>query len=80
MLGNWFKDQWTTAGVPGSAHGLRMAGAERLANNRTAPDEIRGFLGHKTNAQGSVYTDKADRARLADLGLATMSNPPAPLD
>ncbi|MCV2864566.1 tyrosine-type recombinase/integrase [Albidovulum sediminicola] len=73
-LGNWFRDQCTAAGVPGSAHGLRKASATRLADNEATPDEIRGFLGHKTNKQGSTYTDKADRGRLADNALAKVSN------
>lgn len=58
------------AGVPGSLHGLRKAGATRLANEGATPDEIRTFLAHKTNKEGSTYTDKADRSRLANSGLA----------
>ncbi|MCV2869267.1 hypothetical protein OEW28_11580 [Defluviimonas sp. WL0002] len=65
-LGNSLRDQCTAAGVPGSAHGRRKASATRLANDEATPDEIRGFLGHKTNNQGSTYTEKADRGRLAD--------------
>ena len=69
-LGNWFRDQCKAAGVPGSLHGLRKAGATRLANAGATPDEIRAFLAHATNKEGSTYTGKADRARLADSGLA----------
>lgn len=71
-LGNWFKDQCRAAGVPGSAHGLRKAGATRLANHGATPDEIRAFMAHKTNKEGATYTKKADRARLADSGLSKM--------
>ncbi len=71
-LGNWFKDQCKAAGVPGSLHGLRKAGATRLANAGATPDEIRAFLAHATNKEGSTYTGKADRARLADSGLAKL--------
>lgn len=82
-LGNWFRDRCKEAGVPGSLHGLRKAGATRLANAAASPDEIKAFLAHATNAQGSTYTRKADRARQADSGLGklvTMSNPLPELD
>jgi integrase len=72
-LGNWFRDQCRAAGVPGSLHGLRKAGATRLANAGATPDEIRAFLAHATNKEGSTYTGKADRARLADSGMAKLS-------
>jgi hypothetical protein len=79
-LGNWFRDCCNAAGVPGSLHGLRKAGATRLANAGATPDEIRAFLAHETNAQGATYTKAADRARLGDSGMAKLSNLPAKLD
>ena len=72
-LGNWFRDQCRAAGVPGSLHGLRKAGATRLADAGATPDEIRAYLAHATNKEGSTYTGKADRARLADSGMAKLS-------
>jgi len=73
-LGNWFADQCRAAGLTGcSLHGLRKAGATRLANAGATPDEIRAYLAHKTNQEGVTYTKKADRARLADSGLARLS-------
>lgn len=69
-LGNWFRDRCKAAAVPGSLHGLRKAGATRLANAGATPDEIRAFLAHATNKEGSTYTGKADRSLLADSGLA----------
>lgn len=74
-LGNWFRDQCKAAGVPGSLHGLRKAGATRLANAGATPDEIRAYLAHATNKEGSTYTGKADRSRLADSGLAKLESP-----
>lgn len=74
-LGNWFRDQCKAAGVPGSLHGLRKAGATRLANAGATPDEIRAYLAHATNKEGSTYTSKADRSRLADSGLAKLKKP-----
>ena len=73
-LGNWFKDRCKEACVPGSLHGLRKAGATRLANAGATPDEIKAFLAHTTNAQGATYTKTADRAKLADSGFAKLGN------
>ncbi|AUH34635.1 tyrosine-type recombinase/integrase [Paracoccus tegillarcae] len=73
-FGNWFKDQTRAAGLAHcSSHSVRKAGATRLANAGATPDEIRAFLAHKTNAEGATYTNKADRARLADSGLAKLT-------
>lgn len=73
-FGNWFKDQCAAAGLPHcSAHAVRKAGATRLANAGATPDEIRAYLAHKTNKEGATYTGKADRARLADSGLAKLT-------
>lgn len=73
-FGNWFKDQCAAAGLPHcSAHTVRKAGATRLANAGATPDEIRAYLAHKTNKEGATYTGKADRARLADSGLAKLT-------
>jgi integrase len=82
-LGNWFRDRCKEAEVPGSLHGLRKAGATRLANAQATPDEIKAFLAHATNAQGSIYTRAADRGKQADSAfakLANMSNPSSQLD
>jgi integrase len=79
-LGNWFRDRCTEAGVPGALHGLRKAGATRLANAGATPDEIRAFLAHETNAQGSTYTKAANRAQLADSGMEKVSNLSPKLD
>jgi len=73
-LGNWFKDRCKEADVPGSLHGLRKAGATRLANVGATPDEIKAFLAHATNAQGATYTKTADRAKQADSGFAKLCN------
>ena len=78
--GNGFRDQCNAAGVSGSLHGLRKAGATRLANAGATPDEIRAFLAHETNAQGATYTKAADRARLGDSGMEKLSNLSARLD
>ena len=64
-LGNWFKDRCKEAKVPGSLHGLRKAGATRLADEGADPREIMTFLGHANERQGAVYTKKQDRKKAA---------------
>ncbi|MEJ6501703.1 MAG: tyrosine-type recombinase/integrase [Rhodobacterales bacterium] len=74
-LGNWFKCQCLAAGNPVcSAHGLRKALATLMANEGKSPDEIRSVMAHKTNQEGSTYTRRADRARLADSGFDGLSS------
>jgi integrase len=64
-LGNWFRDRCKEAGVPGSLHGLRKAGATRLADEGADPREIMTFLGHANEHLGAVYTKKQDRRKTA---------------
>lgn len=73
-LGNWFRDRANEAQVAGSIHGLRKAAATRLADCGATPDEIRSFLAHKTNKEGSTYTDKADRQKLAERAFSRVSD------
>ena len=82
-LGNWFRDRCAEAKVPGSLHGLRKAGATRLANSGASNWEIASYLAHKDTKQADTYTKKANRSKLADSGfakLAIMSNLNAELD
>ena len=60
-----------------------------MADAGASPDEIRAYLAHATNQEGATYTKRADRARLADSGLAkvtgakrehNLSNPSERLD
>ena len=82
-LGNWFRDRCAEANVPGSLHGLRKAGATRLADAGASNWEIASYLAHKDTKQADTYTKKANRAKLADSGFAkltSMSNPSGELD
>lgn len=89
-LGNWFRDQCTAAGLPHcSAHGLRKAGATRLADAGAGEFEVMAFLAHASPKEAATYTKQANRARLADTGFAklagakperNLSNLPAKLD
>ena len=48
-FGNWFRDACKAAGVPGSAHGLRKAGATRAANNGATVRWRYGFALHASS-------------------------------
>jgi integrase len=69
-LGNWFREQCLAAGLPHcSLHGLRKAGATRLADAGATEFEIMAFLGHRTPDEARTYTKKANRKTLADSGM-----------
>ncbi len=65
------------AGLPKrcTVHGLRHAGAYRLANDGATAHQIMAWTGHKTLSQVQRYTAAADQARLARqaIGLETKS-------
>lgn len=82
-FGNWFRDRCCEAGVPGSIHGLRKAGATRLADAGASDLEIASYLAHTDTTQASVYTRRANRSKLADSGfkkLEKLSNSSGKLD
>jgi len=64
-FGNWFREDCREAGCPGSAHGLRKAGATRAAENGTTVNQLMALFGWKTERMALHYTRKADRKRLA---------------
>ncbi len=69
-FGNWFRDMCADAGLPHcSPHGLRKAGATRLADAGANEFEVAAFLGHKTTNEARTYTKKANRAKLGDSGM-----------
>jgi integrase len=67
-FGGWFRDQCNAAGIPigYSAHGLRKAGATRLAEHGCTDLEIMAWGGWTTLAEVQRYTKKATRKRLAE--------------
>lgn len=82
-FGNWFRGRCDEAGVPGSIHGLRKAGATRLADAGASEWEIASYLAHTDTTQARTYTRKANRSKLADSGfekLRKMSNSSKTLD
>jgi integrase len=64
-FGNWFRGACKAAGVPGSAHGLRKAGATRAANNGATVAQLEAIYGWTGGRMASLYTRSADRVRLA---------------
>jgi integrase len=71
-FGNWFRDQCNAAGISKSAHGLRKAGATRLAEAGATDHEIMAWGGWKTLAEVKRYTEAANRRRLALQGAAKL--------
>jgi len=65
-FGNWFRDQCDAAGLSNlSAHGLRKAGATRLAEAGATDHEIMAWGGWTTLKEVQRYTRAANRKRLA---------------
>ena len=57
-FGNWFHDACVAAGVPGSAHGLRKAGAARAANNGATVAQLEAIFGwHDGGRMAALYTN-----------------------
>jgi integrase len=74
-LGNWFRDRCRDADLAiGSPHGLRKAGATRLADSGASAWEIASYLAHKDTKMADVYVRKANRARLADSGMGRLKS------
>jgi len=64
-FGNWFGDTCHKAGCPGSAHGLRKAGATRAAERGASERQLMAIFGWSTGKMAQHYTRAADRKRLA---------------
>jgi integrase len=71
-FGHWFGRACSEAGVPGSAHGLRKAGATRLAEAGATLHELNSVFGWVGTSMASLYTAKSDRRRLAASGMAKL--------
>ena len=64
-FGNWFHECCRKANCPGSAHGLRKAGATRAAERGPTERQLMAIFGWTTGKMAQHYTRAADRARLA---------------
>ncbi|MBO0749849.1 MAG: tyrosine-type recombinase/integrase [Porphyrobacter sp.] len=70
-LGNKMREWCNQAGLPHcSAHGLRKAAARRAAEHGGSNAELKALGGWRTDSQVAVYTEAADRERLAGQALA----------
>ena len=73
-LGNAFADWCTEARLPHcSAHGLRKAGARRLAEAGATEFEIMAFLAHKNTREASRYAMAANRSTLTTSGMTKLT-------
>lgn len=64
---NWFVEKATEAGCPKrTPHGLRKAAGRRLAEAGCSAKQVAAVLGHATTRMAELYTEDADRQRLAD--------------
>lgn len=81
-FGNWFRDRCNEAGLPlCTAHGLKKAGATLAAENGATASQLMAMFDWSTISQAKVYTDAADRKKLAgeamgliDLGQSANEN------
>ena len=65
-FGTWFRLACIAAGLKGrSAHGLRKAAATRLAEAGATVAQLEAWFGWRGGNMASLYTRKADRARLS---------------
>jgi len=64
-FGNWFRGACQSAGVPGAAHGLRKAGANRAALAGATEHELMSLYGWSEPRTAALYTRKANREKLA---------------
>lgn len=65
-FGAWFRARCDEAGLPGcTAHGLRKAGAALAAEHGATVHQLMAIFDWSTPGQAKVYTDAADRRRLA---------------
>jgi integrase len=73
-FGNEFKRACVAAGISNkSAHGCRKAGATRAAENGATVPELNAIFGWTGTAMASLYTQAADRKRLARQAMDKLS-------
>ena len=73
-FGNAFSDACRAAGVHKSAHGVRKIGATRAANNGATVAELEAIFGWSGGRMASLYTQAADRVRLAKRAMEKLAN------
>jgi integrase len=73
-FGNVFRNACRAAGVNKSAHGVRKIGATRAANNGATVAELEAIFGWSGGRMASLYTQAADRVRLAKRAMEKLAN------
>ena len=74
-FGNWFKDRAVDAGVTAhgaNTHGLRKAGATRLAKHGATEWEIAAYLAQEDTKLTAKYVKKANRSILGASGMSRL--------
>ena len=75
-FGNLFKDACIAAGIANkSAHGCRKIAATRAADDGATVAQLNAIFGWKGTAMASLYTEEADRKRLAREAMTKLSKP-----
>jgi integrase len=72
---NWFRERCAEANLPKACcpHGLRKAASRRLAEAGCTAHQIMSITGHRTLKEVTRYTEAADRKRLAQSAMATIT-------
>ncbi len=78
LFGNWFREACKAARVPGSAHGLRKAGATRAAENGATTTQLKAMFGWTDDAMPAHYTKTVNRAKTAASGMSKLERKPKP--
>jgi integrase len=73
-FGNLFRDACRTAGVPGSAHGVRKIAATRAANAGATVAQLEAIFGWQGGTMAALYTRAADRRRLSIEAMSKLGN------
>jgi integrase len=74
-FGNAFKEACVAAGLlHHSAHGCRKIAATRAADNGATVAELNAIFGWTGTAMASLYTEEADRKRLAAKAMGKLAN------
>ena len=74
-FGNNFRDACRAATIKKSAHGVRKIGATRAANNGATVAQLEAIFGWTGGKMASLYTQSADRRRLAREAIGKLVSP-----
>ena len=75
LFGNLFREACRKAGVSKSAHGLRKIAATRAAEQGATVAQLNAIFGWKGYKMASLYTEAAERKRLAREAIGLLQKP-----